>query len=325
VSLFCGAGFADLALMRAAEAEGLRVEIVDAIDSWGRAVNVYNRNHERPARVANIKNVAHTDLPAHDLVIGGPPCQPFSSAGKRGGAADERDCIPDFLHLAATAPWVMENVKPRLVSAPWSAQLCAYDFGDATSRKRWFYSTHLLFVIGTQPRRTLRDIRDPDADAAALGKRGPQVCQSRPTSDDEPLGTLTAGKGGVSGFLAVGMRSYPQPCRVIADDAPLGSFTAHTHDQPLRVGMKSAGGSSRDLLEDEPLLGLTAVTHHWQGRAALGAGARCPSLLEMQRAHSIPDTWDWGGYGATDRGKMIANGWPVEMGTAVLRAMLRAL
>jgi len=45
--------------------------------------------------------------------IGGPPCQPFSFAGKRGEDADERNCWPDALRITADVrpDWVFfENV-----------------------------------------------------------------------------------------------------------------------------------------------------------------------------------------------------------------------
>jgi hypothetical protein len=35
-------------------------------------------------------------LPDADVMLGGPPCQPFSDAGENEGEADDRDCIPDF-------------------------------------------------------------------------------------------------------------------------------------------------------------------------------------------------------------------------------------
>lgn len=43
-----------------------------------------------------------------DVVAGGPPCQPFSAAGKRKGVDDERNMWPAFLD-------VVRVVRPRLV------------------------------------------------------------------------------------------------------------------------------------------------------------------------------------------------------------------
>ena len=45
-----------------------------------------------------------------DLVCGGPPCQPFSSAGKGGGESDERDGWPAFLRAVRV-------LRPRFVLA----------------------------------------------------------------------------------------------------------------------------------------------------------------------------------------------------------------
>lgn len=49
-----------------------------------------------------------------DLVEGGPPCQPFSAAGRHLGKWDKRDCIPAFIRAIETIQppiFVMENVR----------------------------------------------------------------------------------------------------------------------------------------------------------------------------------------------------------------------
>jgi len=309
-----------VALYRAAEALGIEVEVVAAYDSWARAVATYNANLPHAiAQVVDVKTLAQDDLPPHDLVIGGPPCQPFSDAGKRTGHDDPRNCIPDFLRLADCMPFVMENVKPRLLDpyrpGYWSEKLNASEFGDVTSRKRWFYSSHLLHVVRTPGSRRFREIRDHAEDNRIVAMRSyPQALtpidedgfpgsltshshdqplrsgQSHPTQDEDVMGTLTSGKGGMSGFMKVALRSHGSNYQTLHDDAFMGSSTSDsTHNLPTIPGV------------------------------------RCVSLLEMQRAHSFPEDFDWGNATKTDRGKMIANSIPIGMGTAVLRAMLTAL
>jgi DNA (cytosine-5)-methyltransferase 1 len=123
VSLFSGAGFSDYALHRASEQTGISVEIVFAGDSWAQAARVYEANLPGRCEVADVRAIDY--LPPHDLVIGGPPCQPFSLAGQRAGHDDPRNCLPDFLRLVGDSPFVMENVRPRLISAPWSQRYTA--------------------------------------------------------------------------------------------------------------------------------------------------------------------------------------------------------
>jgi site-specific DNA-cytosine methylase len=325
-------------------------------------------------------------------------CQDHSLAGKRacscnvGGPVAERCCLADFMRLAGGSAWLMENVRPRLIRDGWSEQFCAADFGDVTSRKRWFYSSHLLHVFKTPGPRRFGDIRDHDADAKAIDKRGRydprrfgakfgigdgeipgSVCgnthlggggtlvEIRPgagariaADDDAILGSVTADSWHgtkMGGTSMVAMRSYPQPYTERLEDGVLGSVTSHTHDQPLRAGQAkptqaddvlgslTAGkcgstgflkvglrGHSASAFEDDEVLG-SVVSNSWHGNelGKLGPSVRCPSLLEMARAHSIPDSWDWAGVTKTQRGQIIANGWPIGMGTALCEAMLRAI
>ena len=73
------------------------------------------------------------------------------------------------------------------------------------------------------------------------------------------------------------------------------------------------------------MLGSVMSNSFHANEASRIVACRNPSLLEMQRAHSFPDSWDWCGATKTDRGKMIANSWPIGMATAVCKAMLSAL
>jgi len=99
-----------------------------------------------------------------DIVVGGPPCQPFSIGGLRKGNSDERDMIPEFIRcLKEVQPeaFLMENVpglifkKARPYFDSVLAQLsdCGYrlnwavlnsaDYGVPQKRKR-------LIVMGSR-------------------------------------------------------------------------------------------------------------------------------------------------------------------------------
>lgn len=341
VSLFSGGGFSDVALYRAAEALGVEVKVVDAIDSWPTAVRVYNANLPHPvARVADVKQMTATDLPPHDLIIGGPPCQPHSLAGKRLGSADPRDCIPDFFRLADDSAWLMENVRSRLATG-WSEQFCAADFGDVTSRKRWFYSSHLLHVVKTPGPRRIRDIRDHAEDERVLRKRaGCKAGMHGHYGSFDSLDSLTAHSWhghdvrGYGRLLLVTHRPRTnsqgcEPYPTVGEED--GFFASMTADVPraysgetLKIGLRGHSASA-SAFEDDGVLGSLLSNAHHANEASRLVGCRNPSLLEMARAHSIPDSWDWAGANKSERGKLIANGWPVGMGTAVARAMLEAI
>lgn len=57
-----------------------------------------------------------------DVLLGGPPCQPFSDAGENEGESDERDCIPDFIagvRRVKPRQFLMENVRGLLKEKHW--------------------------------------------------------------------------------------------------------------------------------------------------------------------------------------------------------------
>jgi DNA (cytosine-5)-methyltransferase 1 len=65
----------------------------------------YERNLKNPCK--KIKITTDTDFPKVDIIIGGPPCQPFSVRGNQKGVADERNGFPAFIKA-------VEKIKPKL-------------------------------------------------------------------------------------------------------------------------------------------------------------------------------------------------------------------
>lgn len=86
-SLFCGCGGLDMGFVKAG------YDIVWANDFDKYAVQTYNLNFTHPAVCGDINEIDLNDIPAHDVLIGGFPCQPFSVMGKEQGFSDYRGSL----------------------------------------------------------------------------------------------------------------------------------------------------------------------------------------------------------------------------------------
>lgn len=110
IDLFSGAGGLTLGLEAAGFEPVLAVEIdPDAGSTYGSLFPRVELLNDR------IEKVSFHHLAGHvELVAGGPPCQPFSSGGKRLAQEDHRDLLPEFLRAVREAQpplFLMENVE----------------------------------------------------------------------------------------------------------------------------------------------------------------------------------------------------------------------
>lgn len=111
VDLFSGCGGLSLGFMKAG------VDVVAAYDKWPAAIKVYERNFDHPVYSADLSNVdmaaSHILAYQPDMVIGGPPCQDFSSAGLRNednGRGDLTVSYANIISVVRPRWFVMENV-----------------------------------------------------------------------------------------------------------------------------------------------------------------------------------------------------------------------
>lgn len=172
IELFAGCGGMSTGFLDA----GLRVAAGFEIDA--RAVDAYNYNHNYRngtgfisdlSRATGAELLSRANLEGVDFVIGGPPCQPFSIAGKRQGKHDTRaDLVGHFIRLVGElnpSAFLLENVpnlasisngeflketKERLRSLGYTVEhsiISAADFGVPQNRKRLV----VLGIKGTGP------------------------------------------------------------------------------------------------------------------------------------------------------------------------------
>ena len=111
LSLCSGVGMLDLA----AERSGMQIVGQVEIDPWCSSVLAYHWPHIK--RMNDMKEVCGDEFGTIDIVFGGIPCQPFSSAGMQQGIEDHRYLWPETNRIiTATRPrWiVLENVASFL-------------------------------------------------------------------------------------------------------------------------------------------------------------------------------------------------------------------
>lgn len=158
VDLFCGCGGMSMGF------ENAGFQIVASYDNWDPAIEVYRLNFQHPIFKRDLLETEKIDDISSnnpDVIIGGPPCQDFSSAGHRDetlGRANLTLSYADIITKIKPKYFVMENVptikkseKLDIIKAQFKdagyglsemvldASLC----GVPQKRKRFFLIGHL--------------------------------------------------------------------------------------------------------------------------------------------------------------------------------------
>lgn len=118
IDLFCGIGGLSLGFEQAG------FDVVAAVDMWEDAVKTYNHNRKQPvAKVMTVESFNDDVLPTLVKsekitgIIGGPPCQGFSTVGKREIEDPRNKMYLEFYRAVKIANpdfFVIENVKGML-------------------------------------------------------------------------------------------------------------------------------------------------------------------------------------------------------------------
>ncbi|MBQ7722350.1 MAG: DNA cytosine methyltransferase [Kiritimatiellae bacterium] len=117
IDLFAGCGGLSLGF----EAAGFATEGFEMVPS---AAETYRSNLIGHCETTTLE--VGFDYPAADVVIGGPPCQPFSVRGKQQGMKDARDGFPIFIDAVRRIRprvFLFENVRNLMYSHRWYLDL----------------------------------------------------------------------------------------------------------------------------------------------------------------------------------------------------------
>lgn len=127
VDLFCGCGGLSLGFIEAG------FNLVAAFDNWDDAITVYHNNFAHPVfkqDLSDVEDSAQKVSKYHpNMIIGGPPCQDFSSAGKRDENNGRGDLTVDYAHIIEKVrpEWfVMENVDRILKTTKLKEAISIY-------------------------------------------------------------------------------------------------------------------------------------------------------------------------------------------------------
>ncbi|MYS48182.1 DNA cytosine methyltransferase [Streptomyces sp. SID5998] len=200
-------------------------------DNDAGAARILAHRYPQVPNLGDITAAPWADLEPVDIVTGGYPCQPFSSAGKRKGTADERHIWPDiarslgvlrprlavFENVAGHLSLGFDSVLSDLAALGFDARWCtlrASDVGAAHQRKR-------LFVLAWP------------ADSGSTGLEGRRA--ARAASDRRQLTPADP----------VDLGEHRSRTRVAGRDEPAPRRLAAAH--PARVGEREPADQAQPL------------------------------------------------------------------------------
>jgi len=117
VDLFCGCGGLSLGFEQAG------IEVLAGLDNWKPAIEVYQANFNHPVIEQDLNDENSTieilNNFTFDMIVGGSPCQDFSSAGKQNTNGNKAVLTQHFANIICTVKpkwFVLENVD-RIVKS----------------------------------------------------------------------------------------------------------------------------------------------------------------------------------------------------------------
>lgn len=235
LSLFSGGGGLDLGFERAGFGHTAAYEILSVCGETLRSNRPRWSVHAGPVD-GDVVQAAFSGYRGVDVVHGGPPCQPFSTAGKQAGEADARNMWPDFVRCVRQArprAFIAENVPGMLdhkfdkfvqrhIYEPlqdeysiFRFKLSAHDFGVPQARRR-------VFFVGFRARRDAARFVVPEpTHGDALSLFGPLLPRNKTR---QSLGLSDIGADEVAPTLRSGFTGPRKTTGVVNSKASLANW-----------------------------------------------------------------------------------------------------
>lgn len=362
ISLFSGAGGLDCAVERCAEpplvqdGSGSPLRVAVATDYDATALETLARNFPHTKTILDditsvstprLLKTAGLSKGEATLIVGGPPCTPFSKSGfwieeKRSSQDPNASLLDEYVRVVDEAKpeaFVLENVQGltykthqaqfrRLISglrnAGYSVShrvLLAAEYGVPQLRRR-------VFVVG---RRDGKEFIFPETTHSGESERDRHVDHSKLpfVGAKEAIGDL------LPGLPEPGELVEGQFADLAAEVPPGQNYLWHTDRYGGRPVFKWRSRYWTFLLRldpDRPSTTLQAQPgpwvgpFHWENLPGADGKIRARRLRipEMKRLMTLPDEFEFVG-DRRDMQRQIGNAVPVELGKVVIRALMEQL
>lgn len=335
VSLFSGGMGLDIGMEQA----GLHVAVSQDFDKWC-AETIRANNHK--VIEGDIRKLIETDpscdfllqeasLRREDVfaVVGGPPCQAYSTAGRRRGEEDERGQLyKQFIHVVDSLRprfFVMENVKglaSMMVDKGARSEKHLLDIILNDFKRLGYHTVHgVLDAVhyGTpQFRERLIIIGSRDNEAIYLPMPTHFHFHQNPDMRWKTLGQAISDIDDVGPVGKISAKLLPY-LKMVPEGGNWKSLPQHIVEEAMGGAYKSGGGKVgfyRRLSFNEP--SPTLVTSPTQKATLLchPREFRPLSVREYARIQGFPDSWVFKGSIANCY-KQIGNAVPIPLGTAI--------
>lgn len=290
-----------------------------------------------------------------DVLVGGPPCQSFSTAGRRAGVQDPRGQLIwsyiDFVRELRPKVFLMENVR-GLLSAALKHRPIAQRPSHGGTRLRpeeqpgsvfdlWL--SDVLDIGHGEYRVDTFEVNAVNYGAPQLRERvlvfgnrldrvTPYLAPTHAQDDEElpPYRTLRAALDGLKESRPVLLDFSPRK-KAFLDLVPPGGNWRSLPDEVARESMGRAyyakGGRSgwwRRLSWDLPSPTITTMPNHSSTSMCHPEETRVLSVAECARAQEFPDGWEFLG-SVAEQMKQVGNAVPTRLGKVAGEAILRIL